>query len=215
MFQSFKNFFHIKIVMNLYSLRNYFTNNGAVWLKLNGSDLENMISKIIDYNRFDLNDKNILDLGCGTGTMLRYAVDNHQCNAFGVDLIRLNIYQAKKKVPSGIFYRGDIIDYLHVLNEKFDLVILYGVIGCFTLPNQRLIIDKILESLNPGGLLWIGANLYEDFDYKFQTYPVPRNFYDDYKKSEQFTFDEVSEVELFGKHKYEPKQTSVMISYQP
>ena len=78
--------------MNLYSLRNYFTNNGAVWLKLNGSDLENMISKIIDYNRFDLNDKNILDLGCGTGTMLRYAVDNHQCNVFGVDLIRLNIY---------------------------------------------------------------------------------------------------------------------------
>ena len=163
MFQSFKNFFHIKIVMNLYSLRNYFTNNGAVWLKLNGSDLENMVSKIIDYNRFDLNDKNILDLGCGTGTMLRYVVDNHQCNAFGVDLIRLNIYQAKKKVPTGIFYRGDIIDYLNVLNEKFDLVILYGVIGCFTLPNQRLIIDKILESLNPGGLLWIGANLYEDF----------------------------------------------------
>ena len=40
MFQSFKNFFHIKIVMNLYSLRNYFTSNGAVWLKLNGSDLE-------------------------------------------------------------------------------------------------------------------------------------------------------------------------------
>ena len=34
--------------MNLYSLRNYFTSNGAVWLKLNGSDLENMISKIID-----------------------------------------------------------------------------------------------------------------------------------------------------------------------
>ena len=125
--------------MNLYSLRNYFTNNGAVWLKLNGLDLENMISKIIDYNRFDLNDKNILDLGCGTGTMLRYAVDNHQCNVVGVDLIRLNIYQAKKKVPSGIFYRGDIIDYLNVLNEKFDLVILYGVIGCFTLPNQRLI----------------------------------------------------------------------------
>ena len=34
--------------------------------------------------------------------MLRYAVDNHQCNVFGGDLIRLNIYQAK--VPSGIFY---------------------------------------------------------------------------------------------------------------
>ena len=87
MFQSLRNLFHIKIVMNLYSLRNYFTNNGAVWLKLTGSDLEKMISKIIDYNRLDLDNRNVLDLGCGTGTMLQYAVENHQCNAFGVDLI--------------------------------------------------------------------------------------------------------------------------------
>ena len=38
-----------------------------------------------------------------------------------------------------------------------------------------------IESLNSGGILWIGANLYDDFDYKFQTYTVPRDFYDDYK----------------------------------
>ena len=60
--------------MSLYSLRNYFTSNGAVWLKLTGSDLEKMISKIIDYNRLDLDNRNVLDLGCGTGTMLQYAV---------------------------------------------------------------------------------------------------------------------------------------------
>ena len=215
MFQSLKNFFHIKIVMNLYSLRNYFTNNGAVWLSLTGSDLEKMIRKIIAYNRLDLDDKNVLDLGCGTGTMLQYAVENYQCNASGVDLIRLNIHQAKKKVPSGSFYRGDILSYLNDLNEKFDLVILYGVIGCFPTSDQKVIIDKILASLNPGGILWIGANLYEDFNYKFQTYPVPRDFYTVYKESEKFILDEVKEEELFGKHKYEPEQTSVMITYQP
>ena len=215
MFQSLKNFFHIKIVMNLYSLRNYFTNNGAVWLSLTGSDLEKMIRKIIAYNRLDLDDKNVLDLGCGTGTMLQYAVENYQCNASGVDLIRLNIHQAKKKVPSGSFYHGDILSYLNDLNEKFDLVILYGVIGCFPISDQKVIIDKILASLNPGGILWIGANLYEDFNYKFQTYPVPRDFYTVYKESEKFILDEVKEEELFGKHKYEPEQTSVMITYQP
>ena len=64
-------------------------------------------------------------------------------------------------------------------------------------------------------MLWIGANLYDDLDYKFQTYPVPRDFYDDYKSSSKLIFDEVNEEELFGKHKYEPKQTSVMITYQP
>ena len=72
-----------------------------------------------------------------------------------------------------------------------------------------------MASLNPGGILWIGANLYEDFNYKFQTYPVPRDFYTVYKESEKFILDEVKEEELFGKHKYEPEQTSVMITYQP
>ena len=215
MFQSLKNFFHIKVVMNLYSLRNYFTSNGAVWLKLTGSDLEKMISKVIEYNRLDLNNKNVLDLGCGTGTMLKHAVEKTECNAYGVDLIRLNIHQAKKKVPSGNFYRGDIIEYIDGLDKKFDLVILYGVIGCFPLPDQKKIINKIIGSLNPGGILWVGANLYDDFDYKFQTYTVPRDFYDDYKSSSKLIFDEVIEEELFGKHKYEPKQTSIMITYQP
>ena len=216
MFQSLKNLFHIKIVMNLYSLRNYFTNKpGAVWLKLTGSDLENMVSKVVEYKNLDLSNKNVLDLGCGTGTMLKFVVDNFNSQAFGVDLIRLNIRQAKKHVPSGDFYRGDIIDYLDKLDNKFDLVILYGVIGCFNLKQQKSIIDKILESLNPEGMLWIGANLYDNLDYKFQTYPVPTDFYDKYKTMNEIIFDEVIEEELFGKHKYEPKQTSVMFTYQP
>ena len=48
-----------------------------------------------------------------------------------------------------------------------------------------------------------------------KTYPVPRDFYKVYKESEKFIFDEVKEEKLFGKHKYEPEQTSVMITYQP
>ncbi|OIR23378.1 MAG: hypothetical protein BEU00_00590 [Marine Group III euryarchaeote CG-Epi3] len=216
MFNALKNFFHIKIVMNLYSLRNYFSEEpGAVWLNLNSSDLENMVSKVVKHKGLDLDGKNILDLGCGTGTMLKYAVDNYNSNAYGVDLIRLNIRQAKKHVPSGNFYRGDIIDYLDKVDSKFDLVILYGVIGCFNLKQQKAIIEKILKYLNPGGMLWIGANLYNIFDYKFQTYPVPVDFYEDYKSRNSIVFDEVIEEELFGKHKYEPKQTSVMITYQP
>ena len=215
MFKSLKNFIHIKVIMNFYSLRNYFTNNGAVWLKLTGSDLENMVSKVVEHKNLNLNGKNVLDLGCGTGTMLKYLVDNYTSNAYGVDLIRLNIRQARKHVPSGNFYRGDIINYLDEMENKFDLVILYGVIGCFKVNEQKIIIKNILKSLNPGGVLWIGANLYDDFDYKFQTYPVPRDFYNEYKSLNELSVDEITEEELFGKHKYEPKQTSVMITYQP
>jgi len=202
--------------MNLYSLRNFFSKEpGAVWLKLNSSDLENMVSTVVKHKSLDLDGKNVLDLGCGTGTMLKIAVEKFNSNAFGVDLIRLNIRQAKKNVPSGNFYRGDLIDYLDKGDNKFDLVILYGVIGCFDLRKQRSIVDRILKLLNPGGMLWIGANLYDNFDYKFQTYPVPNDFYGKYKSMNEIIFEEVIEEELFGKHKYEPKQTSVMITYQP
>ena len=43
MYTQIKNFFHIRFLMNIYSIRNMITGNGAVWLKLNTPDLENMV----------------------------------------------------------------------------------------------------------------------------------------------------------------------------
>ena len=72
MFTRIKNFLHITVLMNLYSLRNLLTGNGAVWLKLDTSDLENMVEKAVAHKSLKLEGKNVLDLGCGTGTMLSY-----------------------------------------------------------------------------------------------------------------------------------------------
>lgn len=115
--------------MNLYSLRNLLTGNGAVWLKLDTSDLENMAQETVERKSLKLDGKNVLDLGCGTGTMLSYLHRKEHCIPNGVDLIRLNIHQCRKKMKNGHFFRQDIIDYLSETKEKFDLVILYGVIG--------------------------------------------------------------------------------------
>ena len=65
--------------MNLYSFRNLLTGNGAVWLKLNTSDLENMAKKAVAHKSLKLGGKNILDLGCGTGTMLSYLHREEKC----------------------------------------------------------------------------------------------------------------------------------------
>ena len=199
--------------MNLYSLRNLITGNGAVWLKLNTSDLEKMVEKTLYRKNLDLRGKNVLDLGCGTGTMLSYLSRKQKINPFGVDLSRLNLYQCRKKMESGNFFRQDIIKYLDVTKTKFDMVILYGVIGCFTVDQQRIIIDKISSILNVGGVLWIGANIYTDSSYKFQTYPVPRGFYEELCNTDKsLDLEEFSELEVFGNGKYDPNQTTVLLT---
>jgi cyclopropane fatty-acyl-phospholipid synthase-like methyltransferase len=199
--------------MNLYSLRNLLTGNGAVWLKLDTSDLENMVQKTVEHKSFQLSEKNVLDLGCGTGTMLSYLYHEENCVPYGIDLIRLNIHQCRKKMKNGYFFRQDIIKYLNETKEKFDLIILYGVIGCFPVEEQKTIIDKISHILNIGGTLWIGANIYTDSTYKFQTYPVPRGFYEEIcETNNSLELEELPEKEIFGSVKYDPNQTTVFLT---
>ena len=215
MYTRIKNYLHIRFLMNIYSIRNLITGNGAVWLKLNTSDLEHMVKETVSRGFLDLKGKNVLDLGCGTGTMLDFLQREKGAVPYGVDLSRLNLYQCRKKMKNGNFFREDIIQYLENTRDKFDLVIMYGVIGCFTVDKQRSIIDRIIKSLNKGGCLWIGANIYTDSSYKFQTYPVPKGFYEEICAGQSIKLDEFFELEVFGNGKYDPDQTSVMISYQP
>ena len=167
----------------------------------------------MSHKSLKLEGKNVLDLGCGTGTMLSYLTREEKCMPYGVDLIRLNIHQCRKKMKYGKFFRQDIINYLDETENKFDLVILYGVIGCFTVDKQRVIIDKISNLLNSGGVLWIGANIYTDSSYKFQTYPVPKGFYEEICDADKsLELEEIYEKEIFGNVKYDSNQTSIFLS---
>ena len=108
---------------------------------------------------------------------------------------------------------GDLMKYLKETSDKFDLIILYGVIGCFPVTQQRKIIDNISKIMNKDSVLWIGANIYEDSKYKFQTYPVPRGFYQEIcAEDSSLELEEIEEKEIFGNVKYDKNQTTVLLT---
>ena len=214
MYARVKNFLHLHVLMRSYIVRNWFTGNGAIWCYLDNADLEEMVARTVEVTSLKLSGKNVLDLGCGSGTMLAYLAEKELAVPHGVDISRLNIRECRKKMGPGNFHRIDIMKYLaDSPPEQFDLVIMYGVSASFTVEKQSEIIRRIISILRPGGYLWIGANLYDDAKYRYQTYPVPRNFYEQLKSrySDQIDFEEHLELELFGNDKYEKEQTTVLI----
>ena len=62
MYTQIKNFFHIRFLMNIYSIRNMITGNGAVWLKLNTQDLENMVETTVSRLSLDLEEFSELEV---------------------------------------------------------------------------------------------------------------------------------------------------------
>ena len=76
---------------------------------------------------------------------------------------------------------------------------------------KSFLVERMVDNMETKDLEEYVTN---DLDQYFENLPdeqfinEAQNYWDD-------GFDEVIEEELFGKHKYEPKQTSVMITYQP
>ncbi len=88
---------------------------------------------------------------------------------------------------------------------------MYGVLNVFPLDKQREILKMCFEALNKGGIVWVGANLYVDASYIYQTYPVPHNFYTTFLNNfSNIRMEEYKEWEIFKLRKYEKTQTSIL-----
>jgi SAM-dependent methyltransferase len=62
--------------------------------------------------------QNVLELGCGTGSVLKYLAKDY--DVFGLDLSTTMLSIAKKKVPQARLYRQDMVRF-H-LRETFDVI---------------------------------------------------------------------------------------------
>ena len=60
-----------------------------------------------------------MDIGCGTGSHIKYFVDDFDC--FGVDLNPEMLEFAKEKVPKAKFIEADMINLK--LGQEFDAII--------------------------------------------------------------------------------------------
>ena len=64
------------------------------------------------------NARNVLELGCGTGSMLKHLQDNYQVSGLDISSRMLSI--ARKKVPRAKLFRQDMVDFQ--INDRFDVI---------------------------------------------------------------------------------------------
>jgi trans-aconitate methyltransferase len=97
--------------------------------------------------------KNILDVGCGTGSHLRFLSEYYETE--GLDISADLIAVAREKAPDVPFHISDMVDFR--IERRFDVVTcLFSAIAYVeTLERMCQAVSNMAEHLNPGGLLII------------------------------------------------------------
>jgi SAM-dependent methyltransferase len=63
--------------------------------------------------------KNVLELGCGTGSMLKHL--QHAYEVYGLDISSKMLSIARKKVPRAKFFRQNMVDFQ--IDDRFDVIL--------------------------------------------------------------------------------------------
>lgn len=205
-----KNFLHVHVLMKIYALLYKLDKSRSIWMYYSINDLYTKSSII--KSKLDLNkNPKILELGCGTGILLKpFSCNNNELH--GVDINKLNIDTLKLEYPDGNFYNSDCVDFMNKTDLNFDLIIIHGVLGFFTTDVQIKLIEKSLSRLNMGGYLWLGAVQFENSSKPFQTYLMPPSLINNILKDRKDITETIfNEHQLFGILKYCKDQISILL----
>lgn len=83
-------------------------------------------------------DSRVLDVGCGTGTTLRFLHDTYGCGVFGIDCSAKSVLLAKSSVPEAGVVCGDASS-LPFPDQSFDIVFMECTLTLFQKPQEALL----------------------------------------------------------------------------
>jgi putative AdoMet-dependent methyltransferase len=107
-------------------------------------------------------DTSILDIGCGTGTLLGM-FQNQNISLYGVDGSTGMLSAAKRKVPDGTFYCHDLSYGLPgmLVNKSFDVIVSTYTMHHFDSTIQIELINSLYRCLKKEGRLLLGDVCFE------------------------------------------------------
>lgn len=97
----------------------------------------------------DLQDLNVLDLGCGFGEQANYMIDNHASQVTGVDISEKMLAMARKR-PEICYIQGSMEEIEFNRNE-FDLVV--SSLAFHYVEDYKTLISRISKWIKPNGYL--------------------------------------------------------------
>ena len=130
-----------------YAERNYQDSGGHLWL-----------DKQFFRQHLSLDDKDVLDFGCGMGGMSLWCATQWDCQVWGVDIDanHLAIAEQVKKnnqVTNVFFELRDVVE--NPLDQKFDVIILNDVAEHIPLPILQQVLNELARSLKEHGTMFI------------------------------------------------------------
>lgn len=125
--------------------------------KLKSSDLTIKKTIVLFLDEFVSAGQNILDVGCGFGTLLDILKKEKQVNVFGVEVGNLDVKVAKEYFGLDNIFHSSLEEFAakDENSKKFDIVIMNHVLE--HLPEPLKSLEQIRRVLKSSGLLYIGV----------------------------------------------------------
>ena len=102
------------------------------------------------------NAKNVLELGCGTGSILKCLQDAYEVS--GLDISGKMLSVARKKVPRSKLYRQDMVDFR--IGDRFDVIfcVFDSINQVRRFSDWKKVFAAVRRHLSPGGCFIFDIN---------------------------------------------------------